>query len=339
MRVALFTHDSSLRHTAPPGHPERPVRLEAVVSGVEASGLEIVRRAAPAATIDLVTAVHDPAYVERIERFCRAGGGLLDPDTFAVAESWEAALHSAGAGPAAVEALVGGEADTAFIATRPPGHHAERDQALGFCLLNNIAIAAMVLLERGERVAVVDWDVHHGNGTQDMFYRDPRLLYVSLHEFPAYPGTGWVTEDGEGPGAGFTVNLPMPSGADGGAYRNAFRSAVLPVLRQFEPDWVLVSNGYDAHVADPLAGICLVEDDYFAMSAALRAVVPVNRVIFFLEGGYDLAAMRSAAAATLQGLASSIDPDDAVAEGLALGSSGQLLRAGVERAQRYWELG
>jgi acetoin utilization deacetylase AcuC-like enzyme len=303
------------------------------------SGLDIVPLVAPEATVDMLAAVHDPGYIERIERFCRAGGGDLDPDTFAVAESWEAALHSAGAGPAAAQALLRGEADTAFIATRPPGHHAVCDQAMGFCLFNNIAITAMELLERGDRVAVVDWDVHHGNGTQDTFYADPRLLYISLHEFPAYPGTGWVAEDGEGPGAGFTVNLPMPSGTEGGAYRNAFRRVVLPVLRQFQPDWILVSNGYDAHAADPLAGIRLVEDDYFAMSAALRAVVPTNRVIFFLEGGYDLPAMRDSAAATLQGLASSVDPDEAVADGLALGSSGQLLRAAFERAELYWELG
>ena len=339
MRAALVTHESSRRHIAPRGHPERASRLDAILAGVSDSGLDIVPLSAPAATIDMVASVHDRSYIERIDRFCRAGGGDLDPDTYAVTESWEAALHSAGAGPAAVSALREGVADTGFVATRPPGHHAAHDQAMGFCLFNNIAITAMGLLEGGERVAIVDWDVHHGNGTQDTFYRDPRLLYVSLHEFPAYPGTGWVSEDGEGPGAGFTINLPMPSGAEGGAYRNAFRTVVLPVLRQFRPDWILVSNGYDAHVADPLAGICLVADDYYAMATALRAAVPPNRVILFLEGGYDLAAMQGSAAATLQGLAASIEPDQAVADGLALGSSGQLLRGAVERVQQYWELG
>ncbi|MDJ0960749.1 MAG: histone deacetylase [Acidimicrobiia bacterium] len=303
MRVLLVEHESSLRHDTGRGHPERPSRIPAVIDGVHASGLDVVPHQAPVVDLELVARVHEPRYIREIEQFCAGGGGALDPDTVAVADSWEAALRAAGAGPAAVAGLRAGIADTAFLAVRPPGHHALIGRAMGFCLFNNIAVTARMLTEGGERVAILDWDVHHGNGTQDTFYRDPNVLYVSLHEFPAYPGTGWVDEDGAGDAEGTVVNFPMPMGTQGDAYRWAMRWVILDVMRDFAPDWILVSAGYDAHRADPLAGIRLVESDYGVMAHLLTDVVPAHRVVFFLEGGYDLAAMTASVAATLRGVA------------------------------------
>ena len=203
-----------------------------------------------------------------IEQFCAKGGGNLDPDTYASEASWVAALHAAGAGPQAVDALRSGSADLAFLAVRPPGHHAIANQAMGFCLFNNVAVTAKMLTENGERVAIVDWDIHHGNGTQDLFVSDPNVLYLSIHQFPFYPGGGWLDEVGTGPGAGFTINIPVPGNTAGDVYEAAFDRVFIPALRQFKPDWILVSAGYDAHADDPLADGELVHGDYAMMAAA-----------------------------------------------------------------------
>jgi len=301
MRVALLTHPSALEHDAGWGHPERPERIGAVVNGVHDSGLGVVSLEPTAADFEMLTAVHDERYVAAIERFCLAGGGSLDPDTFAVPASWDAALRAAGAGHVATTALRAGDADVAFVAMRPPGHHALASRAMGFCLFNNIAVTAAGLTARGERVAVVDWDVHHGNGTEDMFFSDPRVLYVSWHESPFYPGTG--TTPGASGAEGTTINFPFPMGTDGGPYAWTMAAVVAPVLRRFAPDWLLVSAGYDAHRADPLASIRLGSEDYALVAAALAAAVPPSRTVFFLEGGYDLQALRSSTAATLRGTA------------------------------------
>jgi acetoin utilization deacetylase AcuC-like enzyme len=301
VRVLLLTHETALEHPTPAGHPERAERIPAVVAGVWGSGHEVVRGDPPPVDRTDLLLIHDPGYVDDIEAFCSAGRGALDPDTFAGPESWPAALRSAGAGYAAVEALRADDADTAFVAMRPPGHHAERARAMGFCLFNNVAITAARLLDDGQRVAIVDWDVHHGNGTQNTFYAEPDVLYLSLHESPQYPGTGHLHEIGAGGGRGTTVNLPMPTGSTGADYGVAFRGVVNPVLDRFAPDWVLVSAGYDAHRADPLAGIRLDVPDYAAMAAAVASVSGAHRTVFVLEGGYDLDALRRSVAATLMG--------------------------------------
>ena len=301
MRVGLVTHPSSLAHRGPASHPERPDRIGAAVAGVEQSSLTKVALTADAVDRDALLRVHDRAFVDALQAFCAGGGGVIDLDTYAVEASWEAAIHAAGAGATAVRALRSGAADVGFVAMRPPGHHAERARAMGFCLFNNVAIVASSLTGEGQRVAIVDWDVHHGNGTQDLFADDPEVLYVSMHQHPFYPGTGSADEIGEGAGEGLTINIPMPEGAGGAEYREAMSRIVVPVVEQFSPDWLLVSAGYDGHVNDPLAGIRLTDGDYAAMSSGLVPLVPPGRTVFFLEGGYDLAAVRDAVAATLDG--------------------------------------
>jgi len=246
--------------------------------------------------------VHTRQYVDYLERFCVEGGGHLDADTGASAASWEAALLAAGSGLEAVDALERGDGDSAFCAIRPPGHHAVAERAMGFCLLNNVAVTAAALRDRGERVLVVDWDAHHGNGTQDIFYGDGAVMYVSIHEWPLYPGTGRLTDAGVGSGEGTTVNFPLPAGATGDVYLDAIDSVVEPLAERFAPTWVLVSAGYDAHRADPLTGLGLSAGDYADLTARIMALCAPRRLVVFLEGGYDLAALRDSTAATVSTL-------------------------------------
>jgi acetoin utilization deacetylase AcuC-like enzyme len=303
MRALSVTHPVFEHHDTGRNHPERSARLQAALRGVDGAPVDVVDMLAPEVDRDLLEVVHRSSYVAQIESFCRRGGGALDADTHAVRASWEAALRSAGAGPAAIEALEAGTADTAFLTVRPPGHHALTATAMGFCLFNNIAVAARMLTARGDRVAVVDWDVHHGNGSEEMFAPHDDILYLSFHQYPFYPGTGWLGDMGTGPTAGTTINIPFPAGTAGDVYRQAFPQLVEPALRAFDPDWVLVSAGYDAFAGDPLAELRLLPSDYAYMSSALAAIVPTNRTLFFLEGGYDLDGIRTSVSATLAGSA------------------------------------
>lgn len=305
MTILLGTHPSFAEHLATVRHPERPARLGAVLTGIrESPAAEAVVAFAPEpASREELERVHPGAYIDELERFCAAGGGRIDADTAATAESWDAACRAAGAGIDAIRRLDNGEADAAFLAVRPPGHHALPIRPMGFCLINNVAVAAAHLAERGERVLIVDWDAHHGNGTQDVFYADPRVFYLSLHQWPLYPGTGAITEQGDGAGAGATVNLPMPPGSDGDAYRAALDEVVAPVAERFGPTWVLVSAGFDAHRADPLTDLNLSAGDYADLTARVVGLVPAGRRMAFLEGGYDLDALRMGAGATVAALA------------------------------------
>jgi acetoin utilization deacetylase AcuC-like enzyme len=301
----LETHEACLDHLAGPGHPERPARLEAVLAGIHAAGAgdALVAVAPRPARRHELERVHDPAYLDAMERFCAAGGGPVDLDTAVSGGSWRAAVLAAGAGPDAVERLDRGEADAAFIAVRPPGHHAAYRGAMGFCLLNNVAVTAAALADRGERVLIVDWDAHHGNGTQDAFYQDGRVLYVSMHQFPLYPGTGRIEETGAGGGAGCTINFPFPAGATGDVYLAAVDEVVLPAAERFGPTWVIISAGFDAHRADPLAGLGLTAGDFADLTGRVMGLAPAGHRLAVLEGGYDLDALADSAGACVAGLA------------------------------------
>jgi acetoin utilization deacetylase AcuC-like enzyme len=293
--VAVDDHQTGL------GHPERPARLRAVARGIEAADLgEAVRplEGRPA-RIEELARVHGERYLAALAQLAAAGGGALDPDTPTSPGSWATACAGAGLGLAAIEALRRGEAQAAFVAPRPPGHHATANRAMGFCLLNNVAVAAAALTEVGERVVIVDWDVHHGNGTQDIFWNDPRVLYVSMHEWPAYPGTGRAGETGGPDARGLTVNVPLPSGATGDVALAAFDEVIAPVVDRFEPHWVLISAGFDAHRDDPLAGLAWSAGDFVDLTRRVTGCAPApGRVIAFLEGGYDLDALARCVGAT-----------------------------------------
>jgi acetoin utilization deacetylase AcuC-like enzyme len=279
--------------------------------------------------------VHSAAYLDYLERFCLEGGGHLDADTGASAASWDAALLAAGSGLEASDALERGDGDFAFCAVRPPGHHAVAERAMGFCLLNNVAVTAAALRDRGERVLIVDWDAHHGNGTQDIFYGDAAVMYVSMHEWPLYPGTGRLTDAGTGAGAGTTVNFPLPAGATGDVYLDAIDNVVEPLAERFAPTWVLVSAGYDAHRADPLTGLGLSAGDYVDLTARIMALAPPRRLVLFLEGGYDLDALRVSTAATvstLLGRPERLEPATANGPGRRVVDAARDLHAGEPKA-------
>ncbi len=320
-------------HATPSWHPERRERLDAALAGIFTAGLLDATdvRPAPLASVQQLGLAHDPLYVDAVERFCAAGGGDLDPDTVATPGSWDTARRSAGAVLASIDALRDGECDYAFAAGRPPGHHAVRDRAMGFCLFNNAAIGAASLVAGGERVAIVDWDVHHGNGTQDIFYDDPNVLYVSTHESPLYPGTGRLAETGGACAPRSNLNLPFPRGTRGDTFREAFDDVVVPVVDAFAPDWLIVSAGYDAHRDDPLAGLELSAADYADLVVRLASLVPARRLLLVLEGGYDLDALTHSVGATLAALLE-VDyrPESA--------STGEIGRATVTAARQLWEL-
>lgn len=303
MKVLYLTHPAFYRHQAGRYHPERPARLEAVQRGVDACGLRIDEVEAPEAEEGLLQLAHTPAYVSFVRDFIAAGGGQFDPDTAAGPGSWEAALRAAGAGPLATRLLENQPDAVALLAVRPPGHHALADRAMGFCLFNNAAITARYLQQQGMKVAIVDWDVHHGNGTDAEFVSDPEVFYISAHQWPYYPGTGALDQVGSGPGKGYTMNAAWPEGTGGDVYRRLFHELVIPRLRRYHPDWVLVSCGFDAHHLDPLAGLRLTEVDYHFMAAQLLEVVPAHRILFFLEGGYHLDAIAASTRAMLMGVA------------------------------------
>ena len=305
----LFTTVASVdQHDTGPAHPECSDRLRAVSQGIERAGIADALTELPGrpATEDELSLAHDPRYLEALARLADAGGGNLDPDTPTVAGSWMTAVHAAGAGLAAIEALQRGDGHAAFVAVRPPGHHATADRGMGFCLVNNVAVGAASLAAAGERVLIVDWDVHHGNGTQDIFWDDPRVLYVSTHQSPAYPGTGRANEVG-GPNAhGLTVNIPFPPGSAGDGALAAVDEIAAPVIERFAPTWVLISAGFDAHRDDPLADLVWSAGDFAALTKRVAAFAPrPGRVVAYLEGGYDLSALARCSGATVAALAGS----------------------------------
>ena len=305
MTTLLYTHPACLGHDPGPHHPESPARLRAVLAALEAPEFAALdRREAPAAALDDIARVHPRRFVERLlEAVPQAGHAAIDADTVLSPGSVEAALRAAGAVIAAVDAVVAGETETAFCAVRPPGHHAEPARAMGFCLFNNVAIGALRArqIHGLARVAVVDFDVHHGNGTQAAFYDDPSLFYASTHQSPLYPGTGAAQEKG----VGNIVNVPLRPLSGSREFRLGFERDILPALAAFRPELVLISAGFDAHKNDPLAQLMLDEDDYTWVTRQLVAVARQHaggRVVSTLEGGYDLGALAASAAAHVAAL-------------------------------------
>ena len=314
----LFRHPSSLEHETG-AHPEGSGRIEAIEAELAARDwLGWRSREAPAVDLDVLRAVHPDAHVEAVQAMSERGGGSFDADTVASTGSYLAARHAAGGACAMVEALLAGEAGVGFCALRPPGHHAEPDRAMGFCLFNNVAVAARHALDSlgARRVLVLDWDVHHGNGTNDIFHWSDEVLFVSIHQSPLYPGTGPLSDAGSGPGEGHTINLPVAPGTGEETWLALVEHVVAPAARVFDPDLVLVSAGFDAHRADPLASCRLETSSFRELARHARAIAdaagaPVGAV---LEGGYDLDALAASVAATLEGLAEggvprSVEPD------------------------------
>lgn len=296
-------HDAHLAHDVP-GHPERPARiraLEAEMSAHDWFGCERVE--APRADLSLIHAVHTEPHVTALQEMCARGGARIDADTIALEGTWEAALRAAGGAAALVDALLGEGARTGVSALRPPGHHAEADRAMGFCFFDNVAVAARRARDAhgAERVLILDWDVHHGNGTNDIFHADPGVLFVSIHEYPLYPGTGPASDVGSGAGEGYTVNLPVPGGTGDAGYRSLVEHVAGALIADWRPQLVLVSAGFDAHRDDPLADCRVTEAGYAGMTASVRRAAdavgaPVGLV---LEGGYDLGALSRSMAALM----------------------------------------
>jgi acetoin utilization deacetylase AcuC-like enzyme len=330
--LLLGTDPVFAAHDTGRGHPERPARLDAVLAGVGRAGLaEAVKPLdLRPATREELERVHPAAHLDALQALCEHGGGSVDADTVVSHDSWAAAALAAGAGPAAAEALERGDGDAAFLALRPPGHHATPGRSMGFCLLNNVAVTAAALAATGARVAIVDFDAHHGNGTQDCFYLDPRVLYVSLHQWPLYPGTGSLDDVGRDAGAGTTCNLPLPAGTTGDVYLAACDEVIVPLVERFEPDWLLLSAGFDAHRADPLTGLSLAADDFGLVTARLARTVPKGRRIAFLEGGYDLDALTRSVATTLPNLVGEPAPRE---EPPSTGGPGHVV---VDAAAQLW---
>ena len=300
--VVSSLHELDQHHTHA-HHPENPSRLVAAWHGLQTADLGdalylLEPRLASRAELELV---HDPHYLDTLERFCQSGGGNVDADTRASQGSWATACLGVGAGLQLLDAVESGIAPAGFALIRPPGHHALVDGAMGFCLFNNIAIAAKSRTTRGERVLIVDWDVHHGNGTQAIFWDDPNVLFVSSQLAGHWPFSGEVSETG-GPGAqGSTINFPFPEGANGEVFLRAYDTVVAAAVEEFQPDWVLISAGFDSHRADPLGGLGLSSGDFAAMAKRLMQFAP-GRVVLFLEGGYDLDAVAASVGATAAAL-------------------------------------
>jgi acetoin utilization deacetylase AcuC-like enzyme len=311
-RTVWLRHELSLAHEVP-RHPERPERIIALEAEMERHGWFgcDVRRPAEA-TREALLAVHPASHIDAIEDLCMRGGGHIDMDTVAVAATYEAAVRAAGGAMALVDALLSGEAATGFSAMRPPGHHAEPARAMGFCFFGNAAVAARHAQSAHgiERVLILDWDVHHGNGTNAIFHEDPSVLFVSIHEWPLYPGTGPASDLGSGDGKGATVNLPVPGRSGDEAFRSLVDHVVLPLIAAWEPGLVLVSAGFDAHGLDPLATCRVTERGYAEMTASLRrACAAVGAPLgLVLEGGYSLEALTGSVAALMPALTAESPP-------------------------------
>ncbi|TKJ35614.1 histone deacetylase [bacterium (candidate division B38) B3_B38] len=295
-RTGLVYHPDYLKHNPGGGHPENPQRLQGIIEHLKKVSIwtQLVHIEPAMASEELLELVHTKEHIERVRLTSQQGFGCLDQgDTLVSTLSFAVARLAVGGVLKAVDAVMQGTVDNAFAAIRPPGHHAERDRAMGFCLFNNVAIAARYLQQNWkiERVLIVDWDVHHGNGTQHIFEEDPTVLYFSTHQYPYYPGTGSAAEKGKGRGEGYTLNIPLAYGSDEEDYLRAFQTELLPAALSFKPDFILISAGFDAHQDDPLAGMKLTENSYYQFTRIIKNIASdacQGRIVSMLEGGYNL---------------------------------------------------
>jgi acetoin utilization deacetylase AcuC-like enzyme len=307
MRYAIVLDEVFLAHSVPPGHPERPERIQALLDSLEPlrKSPEVISVAPKSAEESAVIAVHSEEHLALIKATAGRGHFALDPDTHTGANSYETALLVAGSAVNLVERVGEGGLDSGFVLGRPPGHHAERDRAMGFCLFNNVAIAAQAAIDLGnaKRVAIVDFDVHHGNGSQNIFYGRSDVLYVSSHQHPFYPGTGLQAESGAGEGIGFTVNLPLKAGSGDYFYTKIYQDLVAPILLEFDPDLILVSGGFDAHKDDPLGGMEVSAEGFACITHTLNEVAlkaAGGKILYLLEGGYSLSGLSQSVLSSIQ---------------------------------------
>ena len=293
--TGLVFHPDYLKHDSGTNHPESKKRLSALMAHLERKGLlaQLKSIQPRPASVEWIEAAHDPSYIKRVERMCEDDGGMLDPDTHVGPDSYGAALMAAGGVMAAVDAVMNKKIKNAFCAVRPPGHHAERSKAMGFCIFNNVAVGARYVQKKWGlgRILIVDWDVHHGNGTQSIFWDDPAVFYFSTHQYPYYPGTGSENEVGGGEGEGFTFNMPMYEGSGDLEYVEAFENIFYPLAVKFSPEFIFISAGFDAHQDDPLASINLSEAGFKKLTQVIVKLASKScdgRLVSVLEGGYNL---------------------------------------------------
>jgi len=307
-KTGLVYGDVYLRHKTSAGHPERPERLTAIVNRLRETGLlkQLVRVEPRRAASEWITTEHTLEYVARVAIACREGTSHIDTlDVSISPQSYDVALQAVGGVLAAVDAVMAGKVRSAFCAVRPPGHHALENKAMGFCLFGNVALAARYIQNKHglKKVLIVDWDVHHGNGTQAMTYADPTVLYFGIHQYPFYPGTGAAEEKGEGKGLGFTVNVPLPAGCGDAEYKKAFEEVLAPAAQRFRPDFVLISAGFDAHADDPLGGMKVTAKGFADLTGIVKRIAATSahgRIVSVLEGGYDLKGLAASVEAHLR---------------------------------------
>jgi acetoin utilization deacetylase AcuC-like enzyme len=311
MKTAIIHHPVYEQHDTGDNHPESPARYVAVMEALRGDAelwAELLELEAPVAPRGDVQAAHTPQHFKRVERAVSEGRGYLDADTIVSMHSLDASLRAAGGACRAVDAVMTGEARNAFLPARPPGHHATSENAMGFCLFNTVAVAARYAQSRYqeiERVAIIDWDVHHGNGTQGIFYDDPKVFFFSAHQYPWYPGTGSRGENGQGRGRGYTLNVPLKAGTSARVHRHTFDAALEEIADKFTPDLIIISAGFDAHAGDPLGQLLLEDEDFVAMTRAVKTWADgacAGRVISCLEGGYNLATLGATALAHVRAL-------------------------------------
>lgn len=346
VKTNLFYHPIFLEHQTGYGHPESPERIPAIFNLLKQKEPEIDKIVIQPrqASEEEISLVHTPSYIEKVKAVSERGGGYLDMDTHLSQKSYEAALFAAGAALSALERVFSGQADNAFCVVRPPGHHALEDQGMGFCLFDNLAIGARFAQKNMgvKKILIIDWDVHHGNGLSDTFYDDPTVLYISLHQYPHYPGTGWVTEIGTGEGVGYNINFPFPAGTSGPSYHRAFDEVIVPLAQAYKPDLLMIAAGFDAHYYDPISSINLTAEDYASMTEKIKKIsdnLCLGRIIASLEGGYGLSSLAKSAWATIDRMMGKNSEIDEIKEFSPSPSESDII---IERVKStlssYWKL-